>query len=290
MNPVDFCNAPITVANENTLAKISTKKLNCLFIGRVPNEPDLPMIKIKGERWFTLSVPDLDKNYGNRHFQIDCNNVEQMEKIQGLFDKVVIDLFTTKFFNTSALLSISHAVKQRGTLIFPSEFQFISMDPPLESPQHFGSLRVGKEPMMIYMRAIKQHCLDLLKAENILVSEDLKDIKSIVEAHAEVFYNNPNFKIWKEKHKPAPCKWQKNSDIIKYVYSTASSFGIHSPIYEKEKEQSRCETKLALQKLFDEVHIIYENPFPYTNRYDNQGKDATIHFIAMDRNSSIDSL
>ncbi|MFT4553322.1 MAG: hypothetical protein ACI9S8_001960 [Chlamydiales bacterium] len=85
---------------ENSIAKItdlafSEKKL-CLFIGRQPHE-ELP--HEEDEVWVSLDQEGVDLlPPGRLHLQINANNQEQIERIQNLFDKVVLDWSCLKFF------------------------------------------------------------------------------------------------------------------------------------------------------------------------------------------------
>ncbi len=96
-------NYPYKVAelNQNFIDRIKGLKSNDirvnLFIGRSPSGNDLPLpMSSAKEVWISLSVDRIDENAfldPNRiHLILDCNASDQMQKIQGLFRLVVIDL------------------------------------------------------------------------------------------------------------------------------------------------------------------------------------------------------
>ncbi|HET6243694.1 MAG TPA: hypothetical protein VFF35_04160, partial [Bacteroidia bacterium] len=59
-----------------------------------------------------LEFPDLDYylDADRLHLVLDCNKSNDMQRISGLFDNVVIDSSVTKGFKNSALINIANMV------------------------------------------------------------------------------------------------------------------------------------------------------------------------------------
>ncbi len=101
----------------------------CLFIGRTPNEP-LPSNSgeaKENEVWVSADLLLLSPEQGRRietpsdrlHLWLDFNQQEGLNLVKGLFQKVVIDISTTKAFD-------SDFVKRFSVLLQPSQPQLQS--------------------------------------------------------------------------------------------------------------------------------------------------------------------
>jgi hypothetical protein len=90
-------------ARAQSLEKVKSlakeKKL-CLFVGRAANEP-IPE-STEAEEWVSLDILKISpaeknpKSLNRLHLVMDCNDPESLGKIQGLFDRVVVDGSTLK--------------------------------------------------------------------------------------------------------------------------------------------------------------------------------------------------
>lgn len=76
------------------------KKKLCLFIGRSPGEPfpGVDQEKPDDEIWVSLDCQNNPKfSHRQLHLQIDMREAAEMERIRGLFEKVLVDFSTFKF-------------------------------------------------------------------------------------------------------------------------------------------------------------------------------------------------
>ncbi len=119
----NLCNNFIDTSHNNETVIEKVKELRSsgievnVFIGKTPAASDcyreLPKAQYK-EKWISLSLefPDLDYylDADRLHLVLDCNKSNDMQRISGLFDNVVIDSSVTKGFKNSALINIANMV------------------------------------------------------------------------------------------------------------------------------------------------------------------------------------
>jgi hypothetical protein len=112
---------------------LAGKKKLCLFVGRAANEPT-PKTTDQ-EEWISLDLTGLADGYisngqkfprepyNRLHLQMSFNDTEQMRRIQGLFDQVVLDFSTLKFFDKNPWKTLSGLLNesQEATLITEAE-------------------------------------------------------------------------------------------------------------------------------------------------------------------------
>lgn len=113
----------LSLTLDETIDKIKKLDLNgkklCLFIGRTENE-ELP--EEEDSIWLSLDCQKVENpKYSRLHLQADFTNLAHLEKMKGLFDKVIVDFSTFKFMAATAdpwrNLSITLKLSPESTLI-----------------------------------------------------------------------------------------------------------------------------------------------------------------------------
>jgi hypothetical protein len=256
-----------------------------LFIGRSPLAHDLPLPISTDKKvvWASLSLDPIDETTPidphRIHLILNCNKSDQMQRIQGLFRLVVIDLSTTKFFDFGTLEHLSETIALGGDLILPSEFKTLSFylndnqtEPPFET-NHF-SLSVPKTKQKEHYEKLRSCWKTHFET---LSGKPVED--SSINANVDLVANSDAYKAWAQTE--TFPKWMALKDrVTQYLYFYAGDVhGIQPPSYEDEKRGAREQTKEFLLKLFGHVEIFHQS-YPYPNRYDNDGEIPSFYFYA----------
>jgi hypothetical protein len=275
--------------NQNSIDRIKDLRSDQievnLFIGRSPLANDFPLPKSTDEKvvWASLSLNPIDEKTPidphRIHLILDCNKSDQMQRIQGLFRLVVVDLSTTKFFNSGTLEHLSEIVASKGSLILPSEFITLSFyldgnrtEPSFET-DHF-SLSVPATKQKEYygkLRSCWKAHFDALSGKPV---ED-----SSINANVDLVANSNAYKTWIQTQ--TFPKWMAlKYRVTQYLYFHARDVhGIQPPSYEDEGNGARAQTKEFLLKLFEHVEVFHQS-YPYPNHYDNNGEIPSFYFHA----------
>lgn len=230
----------------------------CLFIGRqiheeLPNEP--------GVIWVSLDNVPLKSEATSPeriHLILDCNQSEQLAIIQGLFSKVVIDQSTWKFFQPGIIERLTSLLipDSSSSLIFESSFQFMKICDNLDHWK-FDHIHISY-PLQDELNYVKQcencylHFIQEKGGEDKLkeTEEYQKFLLEVIKNYGENFVNASSteeligdFQQWLPVYK-------------KIVHPTEA----YIPL-------ARQQTLTHLQKLFNQVELNLNTPYPYPTNY-----------------------
>ncbi len=280
-NPIDI-NSAIFKSNQLTIERVKGYKKQGLkvnlFIGRTPNEP-LP--QKDDALWISLSIErepaslNCTKDY-NLHLIINCNNKEEMKTIQGVFDRVVVDLSTKKFFKH--LPYIYDAVQPGGDLLIEMDSGCLKY--PSEIEEEILLLKASNT----YRKKTDIFIAKFFK-EKLDIDLDLKKIQCHIAQDPQVASQEarikelPEYKKWdaRQKQREWPC-----GALLPFFKDLAEAEGIINPedlLWAKQKDDERKTRTEEMEQFFGEVELRHEK-FPYENQYDYKGQNPTEYFHA----------
>lgn len=268
--PVD---AEVIKHNRETLSKIETmlssnQKIG-LFVGRQASE-ELP--HEEGVTWISLDIDGGNPIDPNRlHLTLDCNNSHHLAIIQDVFNKVVVDQSTWKFFETGIIDRLTSLLKVAATssLIFENSFLFVHFNKIDEWHFNHIELTIPERELDLYFEQIKKMgdlFIEKIGGLNNLIGtpEYEKFIKQERDFRGEAFIASSS-------------QDDLNNDFL-------GSFGENKVEHPKKRYQSLARQKTVdyLKTLFDNVELQLNTPFPYVTRYNS---DEDNFFQAVGRKS-----
>lgn len=271
--------------NEPVLARIRELKKDHevnLFVGRRAAEA-LPEIEGK-EVWVSVDIvsdPGYIKDHPDRlHLVMNVSDIASMQTIEGLFNKVVVDLSVSKFFENSALMNLRNAIAPGGSLMIPDllpskRMVFSYMDAIPEIDYFVTQIlfaEVEKYDKQVWDFAAK-------KLGYQLELEDSAAATRFFEANEEHIERIPGFEdsegLWRLELET----YQKYFCFFKHLAKKEQNI---KDIYETKRIKCIDKIKQDLSQGFDQVNI-YHNKFPYPNGYDQKGKKLTTYLHAEGR-------
>ncbi|HZS42608.1 MAG TPA: hypothetical protein VFA52_00050 [Candidatus Paceibacterota bacterium] len=267
--------------NDVSIAQINEWKNNSekvdVIIGRKPSEA-IPE-SVKGLRCVSLDDLADDPIESTRvSLKINCNKAEQMKTIQGLFNRVFIDLNTTKYFDEGTLDYLVGLVEQGGSLFLPSENQFLQPNPDVEffKTNHF-TIEVGTKKSQAYQAVSTHFEEELLKR---LSNNNIPD-----NSRENLIQNMHEYKAWEERETlkdPSLSEIPLVYRISEFLEGYKEASGILAPSYSEEEDAARECTKSYLLNFFDDVQICHQS-YPLANRLDGDGSIPNYYFHATGR-------
>lgn len=273
-------------SNNSIIKKIQDYKSNNvqtnLFIGRSSTEP-LPEAVINTV-WVSLSI-DRSQEIRNEtandrlHLIMNCNNNEQMKTIQSLFNLVVVDLSTRKFFDDNGLSNIYNSVQHGGKLLIELCLRGGALVIP-DQVSYVKAQSVYSEKLTVFVVQYFQKNFNIVLDVEKISGNIMYDIQ--VTARKELVSNVEEYKNWRSTQGHIP---KLNELLLFFEYLIEKNEGIISPssILTKEQMQSELQKrKDEMSKCFKEVDICNEI-YPYSNNYDAKGQIKIQFFQASNK-------
>lgn len=277
--PEYWTDVQINNNNDMTINKIRKYKDNDinvnLFIGRNPTET-LPERKTN-DIWISLSCGQLNESLQHitedrLHLIMDCNKTTQMKTIQGLFNLVVVDLSTRKFFEDQGLSNIYDAVQKRGELLIETCLFGGTIKIVDESSFSNDRREYSKRFKTFVVKFFQEQfnvSLDTSFRGNIMDSDQIYDNENLIS-------NIQEYKDWKVNQGPGYI-YHEMADFFRYL---AEKQGIIDPASVLSREQKLAEIKTRTSEMlqcFDQVEFI-KGIYPYKNNYDDNGQIKREYF------------
>lgn len=255
--------ATIQTINNNQRVIHSIKDLSLrgnkigLFIGRTLKE-ELPV----EENVVWISFDKIVEGDLSSRLHI-VGNINQIDKkLEGLFDKVVVDQSTWKFFDEDPIPYLKGLLKINSTseLIFENAFQVVSFRddlPENEFDYSSGLLNISMQNLYSYETETEAYfenfCVLHGGLENIKATEEYASFLALIADDYDSYDGEEDiFEAFKEH-------------II-------SGSGIQNPFTEF-KDLAEKQMVDRLQKVFDQALLIKNSTYPYWTHYSKPGLD-----------------
>lgn len=263
--------------NEIMQNKSKNIKVN-LFIGRTPKE-ELPE-RTSDTIWVSLNIvqtSDCLKSIttDRLHLIMDCNNTSQMKTIQSLFNSVVVDLSTRKFFSDEGLFNIYNTVQKGGDLLIEKSLS----GGVLKIEDQRADMRKRSE----YRKNFNRFVADFFQ-NKFDITVDTSRVKRAITDDQQITDNKnsvielPEYKEWKVTNTN-----QYFDEMRCFFIYLAEQQGIIEPAVVLSREQNLAELKTRTNEMlqcFDKVEFLKEK-YPYKNNCDNDGQGKVEYFHAL---------
>lgn len=257
-NPCQEADAAVCKRKIKGLKKLAaslegTDKKLCLFMARTASE-DLP--KADNEVWVSLDSRPETKPCGRIHLPMSFKNQKMMAKIAQIFDKVVLDWSSLKFFDEDPWRAMAKLLKPHpdATLITealnPQPANVVSEY--TKRREDFGQAEILQSEIDQGDR-IPQSYLQNLKASFSTTQWE--------ERYQQWLTENPEYQDIAEVQKKASFEW----DLIRQAQEKGEL--VIPDLWEEAEVGAKEAARQYLQTIFKSVELVESQPWPYPSNY-----------------------
>ena len=228
----------------------------CGVVGRGADEPlpDKP-----GWKYISIDLIYAEGNPkpGRIHLKRDFTQLDQVAKLKGVFDELLVDQSTCKCFNTDfvSVFTTTLKPKESSRLIFEETPYLFHYDETIERPiNRFGSLILPQSYMLQDTLKDNEYYseYEATHTEN----ERNADFRNVREKLAEL---DPAYKKWPDHR----IKGNVRAEIIGKIREEKRN----PPLMRTAQEQAISEIKSLAETLFQKVEHIKDALYPCPTKY-----------------------